>query len=269
MLSKTEANRLKQKYGKWALVTGATLGIGREVAEQLAFAGLNLIISARGAEKLNATATALISKYNVEVMVVPADAGIADEVNKLIAATQKYELGLVVIAAGYGTSGNMINNTVEDEVDMLRVNCEGLLRLTHYFGNRFAQQKRGGIILMSSIVAFQGVAYAANYAATKAYVQSLAEALHIELKPMGVDVLAAAPGPVESSFGERANMQMGKALKPSDVAVPILQALGKKSIVYPGMLTKILVGALSTAPRWGKVKIMQQVMGGFTAHQRK
>ncbi len=122
---------------------------------------------------------------------------------------------------------------------------------------------------MSSMVAFQGVPYSANYVATKAYVQSLAEALAIELKPLGVDVLAAAPGPVESGFEQRANMKMSVSLKPSQIGVPILKALGRKTTVLPGLLTKILVYSLRTVPRWGKIKIMEKVMGGMTEHQRK
>jgi short-subunit dehydrogenase len=119
------------------------------------------------------------------------------------------------------------------------------------------------------MVAFQGVPYSANYAATKAYVQSLAEALAIELKPSGVDVLAAAPGPVSSGFEQRANMKMYMSLKPLDVGVPILKALGRKSTVLPGLLTKLLIYSLRTIPRWGKVKIMKMVMDGMTKHQRQ
>jgi short-subunit dehydrogenase len=137
-----------------------------------------------------------------------------------------------------------------------------LLALTHHFGREFAEQKRGGIILMSSMLAFQGTPYAANYAATKAYVQTPAEGIAIELKPQGVDVLAAAPGPVESGFSERANVKMAQ------VGVPILKALGRSTTVLPGLLTKILVYSLRTVPRWAKVRIMEKVMGGMTAHQR-
>jgi short-subunit dehydrogenase len=151
---------------------------------------------------------------------------------------------------------------------MLRLNCEALLTLTHHFAQRFVTQKRGGIILMSSMVAFQGVPYSANYAATKAYVQSLAEALAEELKPYGVDVLAAAPGPVASGFGQRANMKMNMSLTPQQVGIPILKALGRNTTVLPGFLTKFLVYSLRTVPRWGKVKIMKIVMGGMTEHQR-
>jgi hypothetical protein len=155
------------------------------------------------------------------------------------------------------------------ELNMLKVNCEALLTLTHYYGQQFAQQKRGGIILMSSMLAFQGTAFAAHYAATKAYVQTLAEGLAVELKPYGVDVLAAAPGPVESGFGQRSNLKMSMSMTPSEVGVPILKALGRQITVLPGSLTKLLVYALRTVPRWGKVQIMAKIMSGMTKHQRQ
>lgn len=88
------------------------------------------------------------------------------------------------------------------------------------------------------------------------------------MKPAGVDVLAAAPGPVSSGFEERANMKMSMSLKPGEIGIPILKALGRRSTVLPGSLTKLLVYSLRTVPRWGKVKIMEKVMGGMTAHQR-
>lgn len=113
------------------------------------------------------------------------------------------------------------------------------------------------------MVAFQGVPNAAHYAATKAYVQSLAEALSEELQPFKVAVLAAAPGPVSSGFASRAHMNMGKALTPEEVGVPILKALGKQVTVLPGWLTKLLVYSLMTLPRWGKIKVMKKVMSGM------
>ena len=150
---------------------------------------------------------------------------------------------------------------------MLAVNCGALFALTHHYSKTMARRKQGGIVLLSSMVGFQGVPNAAHYAATKAYVQSLGEALYYELKPHGVDVLAAAPGPVNTNFGERADLEMGKALSPADVAVPILKALGRRSTVLPGLLTKVLVGSLRTLPRWGKIRVMKMVMGGMTKHQ--
>lgn len=103
-------------------------------------------------------------------------------------------------------------------------------------------------------MAFQGVPRAAHYAATKAYIQSLAEGLHVELAPLGVDVIASAPGPIHSGFAERANMQMGLALQPEEVAPGTLVALGRKMTVRPGWLSKFLETAL-TLPRALRVRM--------------
>ena len=124
-------------------------------------------------------------------------------------------------------------------------------------------QKRGGIILLSSIVAFQGVPGSANYAATKAYVQSLAEGLALELKPFGVDVLAVAPGPVNTGFAKRAGMHMGKALAAKDIAQVSLNALGKRTTTRPGWLSKLLGYSLAMLPRWGRTRVLKQVMRGM------
>ena len=267
-LSNSLKTRLISKYGPWALVSGASSGIGLELAHRLAEAGLHVVLHARNAARLQAVAAELEAQYRIQTRVVATDIAQQDGVAQLIAATGDLDIGLLVASAGYGTSGSWLASNVDEEVNMLRVNCEALMLLTHHFSRAFASKKRGGIILMSSLVGFQGTPFAAHYAATKAYVQSLAEALSVELKPQGVDVLAAAPGPVASGFGDRANMVMGNAMKPAQVGVPILKALGRRQTVLPGMLTKVLVGALRTVPRWAKVRIIKLVMGGMTQHQR-
>ena len=267
-LSNKEKLRLKSKYGNWAIVTGASSGIGLELASQLATAGFNLVINSRHIDKLEEVEKQLKVNTSIEIKIVASDVSETEGINKIIQSTQGLNVGLLIVSAGYGTSGNFIDGSLHSEINMLKVNCEALLSLTHYYSQQFAQQKRGGIILMSSMVAFQGTPFASNYAATKAYVQTLAEGLHVELKPHGVDVLAAAPGPVESGFSQRANMKMSMSLTPSQVGVPILKALGRKTTVLPGFLTKLLVYSLRTVPRWGKVKIMKKVMGGMTEHQR-
>jgi uncharacterized protein len=111
------------------------------------------------------------------------------------------------------------------------------------------------------------VPWSANYAATKAYVQTLAEALHLELAPAGVDVLVSAPGPVATGFARRANLMMGKALRSSDVARATLEALGRGTTVRPGWLSKLLGYSLAMLPRSGRVRVMSLVMGGMTKHQ--
>ena len=120
---------------------------------------------------------------------------------------------------------------------------------------------------MASLLGWQGVSGAAHYAATKAYVQSLAEGLHRELAASNVDVLASAPGPVNSGFAGRADMRMGQADTPVIVARASLQALGKKSTVIPGALGKLLSYPLLMLPRVFRVRILTSVMASMTKHQ--
>jgi short-subunit dehydrogenase len=259
--------RLVNKYGTWALVTGASSGIGKELAERLAEAGLNVVLTGRNKEVLQQFGDILEEKYKIIAEVIVADISSTTGIYTLIEKMGELPIGLFVASAGFGTSGQFVNSQLEKEIRMLKVNALALLMLTHYFARKFAEQKRGGIILMSSIVGFQGVPHAAHYAATKAYVQSIGEGLHYELKPYNVDVLAAAPGPVNSGFAAAAHMELGNVLKPSDIGIPILKALGRKPTVFPGRLTKILILGLRTVPRWGKIRIMKLVMGGMTKHQ--
>ncbi|MTI20886.1 SDR family oxidoreductase, partial [Fulvivirga sp. RKSG066] len=248
-ISQSLKNKIKHKYGDWALITGASSGIGRALADAIAQCNLNVVLTARSEDKLNELAESLNKAYGIEAKVIPADLSNTEEVEKLIGQCGNIDISLLVAAAGFGTSGEIKNSTAKDEMDMLQVNCGALLRLAHHFADKFVRQKKGGIILLSSMVGFQGAPFAANYAATKAYVQSLAEAMYHELKPHGVDVLSVAPGPVNTGFAQRANMQMDIALKPEDICKPVLKALGKKSTVLPGPLTKFLVYSMRVFPR--------------------
>ncbi|ADB42402.1 SDR family NAD(P)-dependent oxidoreductase [Spirosoma linguale] len=267
-LSTREQQRLFKNYGTWAIVTGATSGIGLELVTQLAEAGFSLILNARNEAALTQLAAKLQNQHPIQVRTVAADISDPATIQRLLDITADLPIGLLIASAGFGTSGPLIDGTLADELAMVRVNCTSLLAVTYHFAQRFSEQGRGGIVLLSSLVAFQGVPYSANYAATKAYVQSLAEGLARELQPSGVSVLAAAPGPVKSGFGDRANMRMNMALTPQQVGIPILRALGRQTTVLPGLLTKLLTYSLRTVPRWAKIRIMEQVMGGMTQHQR-
>lgn len=255
------------RYGPWAVVTGASSGIGQALAERLAAMGLNVVIVARRQGVLEKMATDLKARYKVEVKVLSLDLAQLNANEELFIATRDLDVGLLVASAGFGTSGHFLQTTFSQEQEMLDVNCRALMVASLHFSQRFAKQGRGGLILLSSIVGFQGVPFAAHYAATKAYVQALAEALAVELAPTGVDVLAAAPGPTNSGFAARADMQMGAALKPENLAQPILDALGRRTIILPGFLSKLLVWSQAPLPRWVRVRIMGTVMQGMTKHQ--
>ena len=256
------------KFGPWALVTGASDGIGKEFAHRLGRKGMNLVLIARRRDVLDELAANVKRNYGVQAVVINADMASKQDILRVIDETQDIDIGLLIACAGFGTSGSFIDSPVEIEIEMLDVNCRAVLSLTHAFGQRFAERGRGGIILLSSIVAFQGVPQAANYAATKAYIQSLAEGLHTELSTYGVDVISSAPGPIQSGFAKRANMRLGMALKPSAVASATLTGLGRYTTVRPGLLSKFLELAL-TLPRWARIRIMTIVMGGMTKHQRQ
>lgn len=258
--------RLFARYGPWAAVTGASSGIGRAIALKLAEAGLNLVLVARRQGVLEDFAEELATQFGIQAQAIALDMELEGSAKALETATHHLELGLLVIAAGFGTSGSFLNAELAQETAMLNVNCRSLLELSWYFSRRFAHQGRGGIVLMSSIVGFQGTPFAAHYAATKAYVQSLAEGLSVELAPFGVDVLAAAPGPTHSGFADRAGMRLGLALNPEDIAQPILAALGCQSTVLPGFLSKLLTYSLMPLPRWIRVKIMGNIMADLTKH---
>jgi short-subunit dehydrogenase len=261
-------DRLRERYGPWAVVTGASSGIGRATAARLAASGLNLVLAARSGAILDRFAALLAAEHGVEVRTVAVDLASETGAIELERATRELDVGLLVAAAGFGTSGSFLDGSLAAELDMLGVNCRAVVTLCWHFGRRFAARGRGGLVLMSSIVGFQGMPYAAHYAATKAYVQALGEALAVELRPAGVDVVASAPGPTASGFAERAGMRMGQALTPAAVAEGTLAALGRRTTVLPGFLSKLLVYALVPLPRWARVRVMGRVMAGMTRHRR-
>lgn len=259
------ANPLLASYGPCAVVTGASDGIGRALALRLASRGFDIFLVARR-EAMLAEVARECADYGVRATSHAADLSDPAAVAATLKACGACDVGLFVAAAGFGASGAFIDSDLEVELNMLDLNCRSLAQMTHSFGRRFVKRGRGGIVLMSSLVAFQGVPHAANYAATKAYVQSLAEGIGAELKPLGVSVLASAPGPVKSGFGARAGMAITSGQTPEQVAEGTLNALGRRATVRPGLLAKLLEFSLSPLPRSARVYAMGRVMAGLTAH---
>jgi len=255
--------RRSLKYGPLALVTGASDGIGREFARELARRGYGLIIVARRRDRLEALAEELASAHGVAVDVLPFDLSQPDQVEELIRTTAHYDIGLLVAAAGFGTSGPFTRIPVETELDMIDVNCRAVVQISHAMAKRFVRRGSGGMVLMSSLLAFQGVAQSANYAATKAFIQTFAEGLRAELRPQGIDVIACAPGPIASGFATRANLVMGMSQPASVVAAATLNALGRRGTIRPGLLAKALEASFTGMPRWGRTLILSKIMAGM------
>lgn len=261
---RAENSRLLAAYGPWAVVTGASDGIGRAFAIALAQEGFSLILVARRRPELDALASSLKQRFGVEARPLAADLSSHAETARLDRETRELDIGLLVAAAGFGVSGPFVEASQLTELGMIDVNCRALAQSAQDFSRRFVARGRGGLVLMSSVVAFQGVPRAANYAATKAYVQTLAEGLSLELSGKGVDVLASAPGPVVSGFGLRAGMKIAKGQTPEEVARGTLRALGRQTTVRPGVLAKALEASLALLPRTLRMRVMGEVMASMT-----
>jgi short-subunit dehydrogenase len=172
-------------------------------------------------------------------------------------------VGLFVANAGFGTSGAFLDADPAVEAEMLATNCRALMLGTHHFAGRFARRGRGAIVLVSSILARQGTPWAAHYSATKAYVTALGEALRVEFRERGVEVLVTAPGPTVTGFAARARLSLGKAMPADDVARATLAALGRRGHLWPGGLSKLLVWSMTGLPRAARVRLMGTVMRGM------
>lgn len=261
------AAQFAQRYGTWAVVTGASTGIGAALARGVAARGVNTLLVARREDLLEKLSNELSSSFGIESRTLALDLATHDSTYQLIAATTDLDVGLLIAAAGFGTSGNFLTSDIETELEMISVNCSAVCAHTYYFGRRFSERGRGGIVLLSSIVGFQGMPFAANYAATKAYVQSLGEGLSRELRPAGVDVLTVAPGPTASGFADRAGMKMNGADTPAQLVNPILNSLGKRATLLPSIRSKVLRRGVLTMPsRSGRVWIMGNIMKSMTKH---
>jgi short-subunit dehydrogenase len=149
---RTEApSRLLTRYGPWAVVTGASDGIGRAFAVELAKAGVNIMLVARRGAVLTDVAQDLEAKFSMKTVVVAADLAMPAGVDEVVDRTRGLDVGLLVASAGFGTSGPFVGAALSEELEMIDVNCRAVAALSHHFAGRFVHQGRGGIVLMSSL----------------------------------------------------------------------------------------------------------------------
>jgi hypothetical protein len=236
---------LRSAYGEYAVVTGASSGIGEQFARQLAAQGVNLVIVARGKAKLDALAQELHEQHGTTVHVVELDLLSPGAVDELARRTSQLDVGLVIANAGNYAAGPFLNNDITTEMDVLVLNAAVPVQIAHQFGRQFASRRRGGIILISSTVGAGPAPYLANYAAAKAYVLSLGQALNYEFKKAGVDLLVVSPGPTKTEGAEHAEgIDFSKLplpmMSPDKVARTGLKSLGKRGHVVVGTPNKAM-----------------------------
>lgn len=232
----SQDTRFKTRYGPWALVAGASVGLGAEFASQLAAHGLNLVLIARRAELLDSLSIKLSAEYAVQVRPLALDLAQPDAVESVATLTQDLEIGLFVYNAAFSAIGLFLDQALDAHLREIETNCRTPLALVHALGRGMVARGRGGIVLMSSLSASQGSPLISNYAATKAYNLTLAEGLWDELRGQGIDVIACCPGSTDTP-GYRASAPakaFTPALPPSHVVAETLAALGHQPSVIPG-----------------------------------
>lgn len=236
--------KFKQKYGPWALITGASSGIGVEFARQLAARGLNVVIAARRKERLESLAREIKQKHGVKTRVIAIDLTEPDYLKRIQAETSDLDIGLLVNNAGAGVPGAFLKQSLQSRTNVVHLNVTAPMQLAYHFGQKMVQRNCGGILLVSSISGYMGTPYMSNYAATKAYLLTLGEGLSVELKPHGIDVTVLVPGPTRTEMAEVEGTDMSKIpiswMDAGPVAAGALQALGKKTVVVPGVMNKAL-----------------------------
>ncbi len=192
--------------GKWALVTGASAGIGKALAAELASGGTHLILTARRRDRLVELATQLRSKRKINTEIFEADLAQHSAPNEIFEFTKEKGIAvdLLINNAGFGQYGELSSIEPQRLLDMVQVNCAAVLHLTRLFLPDMMARQRGDVLIVSSTAAFQAVPYISTYAATKVFDLFLAEGLAEEMKPHGVRVCALCPGATESEFHDAA-----------------------------------------------------------------
>lgn len=229
-----------KKYGPWAVVAGASEGMGAQFARQLAQRGLNVALVARRAALIEALGAELEHEFKVKTKALTIDLSTPEAPSQVIAGVEGLDCGLLVYNAALSPIGRFIDQTLDENLRALEVNVRTPTALAHHFAKRFAAQGRGGIVLLSSLTAFQGSPFVATYGATKSYNLALAEGLWFELRGTGVDVLSVCAGATSTpNLLKAAPDGAPGMLEPRVVVSEALDALGRGPMMIPGVFNRV------------------------------
>ncbi|HTO57894.1 MAG TPA: SDR family oxidoreductase [Pseudomonadales bacterium] len=240
---------LHERYGKWALVTGASAGLGVEFARALARDGVSCVLTARREDRLRTLATELETQYHVSTRVVPADLTDPSGADRLLDAITDLQIDILINNAGFGYSGRFDKQDPKRLRDMVQVNCVAPVVLAGRLLPSMRERGRGAMIVSGSIAGRQPLPRHALYGATKAFDLLLGEALWAELRGTGVDVLVLEPGPTESEFRDVAGEIREVGEPAADVVALAFERLGQQPSVISGWFNWLRANSLRLGPR--------------------
>ncbi len=252
--------------GKWALVTGASAGIGLELAKQLAQGGANLVLTARRVDRLQALASELAAKHGTRTEVFSADLTRPQAPEEIHGFTTEkgIEVELLVNNAGFGAFGNAYEIPIEKMLEMIQVNCSAVVHLTRIYLPEMVARRHGDVLIVSSVAAFQAVPYNSVYAATKAFDLLFSEGIAAEVRGSGVRVCALCPGSTSTEFKDVAQ-QPDRAFRSAETAEKVarvgLEALAAgKTMVISGFKNKLMTESQRLAPRSLVTRMAEKMM---------
>lgn len=245
------------QYGPWALIAGASEGIGGAWADYAASQGLSVAIVARDPEKLEKKRQELVSRFWVEVLAISQELGATDAADNIIAAVGDREIGFLVYNAALATVGGFWANDLEFELQRINVNCVSPFGLAYHYGKLMKERRRGGIVIMASGTGLIGSPYYTHYGATKAYDIILAEGLWYELKPDNVHVLACMAG-LTSSPGVTDALDVARA-RGDLINTP--EENVEEALLYLGKRPSMQVGAPNRRMMFMVTRLFPRAMG--------
>lgn len=235
----------KDRFGPWAVITGASSGIGREFARQIAASGINLVLVSRRGDLLEKVGETLGQRHGIAFRTVVADLSTEQGVTTVMEQTLDLDIGLLVSNAGAGQPGNFIAFDEADLRSTAQLNALSHMILAHHFGRRFVKRGKGSILLVSALGADTGIPFNAHAAATKALVNVLGRGIHAELRPQGVGVTVLVVAPTETPILDKMGLRSSPMpLKPMSVEQCVGEGLAglrrNRMMVLPGRLYRIM-----------------------------
>ena len=271
MIDSVDAVDFTQKYGPWAVIAGASEGIGASLADQLAAQGLNLILIARNEALLGTLAATVGEKHGVEVRPLALDLTVPDVGERVAQATDGLDVGLVIYNAGAANrTVEFLDDTFEVSLTQIKLACIGPVALARLFAPGMRERGRGGIVLVGSLGCLAGAATLAVYSAVKAFNVNFAEGLWAELHPHGVDVVCTPLGKTDTEAMQRMGVTPDdQTMQPGDVAGEIIENIGSGPVYVVGEANRAIASHIWTVDRRTLVEMMSAASRHFAEEENK